>query len=566
MPELGNGDPNRLKSGVVPATVGSNPTSGDRVQEASAAKQPCLLGGVRAMNPDKPHKSIESEIEKCFGEIPESETLSISKFVGQLELQGLEERILQNYNGKPRKHSPIRMVRIVLFKDLYQINSRVAALERLRNREEERRHLGYNSAEEIPSPQSMAHFLNNKVDAETRKAIEYAVSYTRERNKDEELIYNIHYEDEEEEDVDEVQQLVDKKSAKVRNFLRLKVFPKLSFRRADNKKYDNLEMLDLLTFTAMRNVCTNEGYNLMTGLVDKDVPHARTLRHHISDMDRSSIYTLYEEANQRILDAAKDEGRLEHEVDVAIDFTNVMYYGDKNDEMVTEVHPKDGTSHAFQFGTLKIVSGGEHYTLLAVPVSKLRSKEAVVEKLLEQAEEVVEIKRVYLDRGFFTTGIMNLLESRGHRFLMPAVRNSRVKRRMEEVGEEKIERYTMDGKGGKVTFNLVFREGKDGDLKPFATNCNPLEILTNDLFELYGRRWDIETGFRVQKENFYPKTTSKDYNIRLFYFLFSQILYNAWILTNIVVSLSIHSEIREGQIITAQEFITRFFRAFVDYG
>lgn len=139
---------------------------------------------------------------------------------------------------------------------------------------------------------------------------------------------------------------------------------------------------------------------------------------------------------------------------------------------------------------------------------------------------------------------------------------------MEEVESPHIERYTMENNKDTATFNLAILtpDDEDDEPKPFATNCGKLEILTQNLFDLYGRRWDIETGYRVQKENFYPKTTSKNYNVRLFYFLFSQLLYNAWILTNIAVSLHLHGEIRDEKIVTAQEFVTQFFKAYIDYG
>ncbi|MFB6200044.1 MAG: transposase, partial [Candidatus Nanohaloarchaea archaeon] len=262
----------------------------------------------------------------------------------------------------------------------------------------------------------------------------------------------------------------------------------------------------------------------------------------------------------------KEEGRLDQPVDVAIDFTNIQYYGDKNDNMVVETQPKNGTTHAYQFATIKIVSGGEHYTLKALPVNKFSNKRDIVEELLDHAEKHIEIRRVYADRGFFSGKIINLFQERNQKFIMPAVRNQKVKQFLEEEEAPAIVRYTMKGKETS-TFNLAIKKPEnEDDPKPFATNCTQLEILGNNLFELYGRRWDIETGYRVQKNNFYPKTTSKNYNVRLFYFLFSQLLYNTWTLTNVKISLHLHDEIREEKEITAQEFVTKFFQAFLDYG
>jgi len=138
-----------------------------------------------------------------------------------------------------------------------------------------------------------------------------------------------------------------RKFQEVSQFLRWHVFPAINFPRAKNAKYDDIEILDLLVFTGMRNLCTNEGYHLMTELVDKDIPTPQNILHHIRDLERDKIFEMYQTASERLLEKAKEKGDLgETPVDVAIDFTNIQYNGDKNDEMVKEVQPKDGTSHA----------------------------------------------------------------------------------------------------------------------------------------------------------------------------------------------------------------------------
>ena len=60
------------------------------------------------------------------------------------------------------------------------------------------------------------------------------------------------------------------------------------------------------------------------------------------------------------------------------------------------------------------------------------------------------------------------------------------------------------------------------------------------LYKFYSKRWGIETGYRQIDHDFKAKTTSKNYHIRLFYFLFSVDLYNLWVLVNIVVSMTIY--------------------------
>ena len=114
-----------------------------------------------------------------------------------------------------------------------------------------------------------------------------------------------------------------------------------------------------------------------------------------------------------------------------------------------------------------------------------------------------------------------------------------------------------------VTFNLVIVEeaGESGkkEKRAFATNEQFEENdvnLTSRLFLLYGKRWGIETSYRVKKHSYLPKTTSKNYLIRLFYFMFSVLLYNLWILADILIWLALFGEIKEDHLITSKYFGT----------
>jgi len=69
----------------------------------------------------------------------------------------------------------------------------------------------------------------------------------------------------------------------------------------------------------------------------------------------------------------------------------------------------------------------------------------------------------------------------------------------------------------------------------------------------------IETGYRIKKHSFLPKTTSKDYRIRLFYFLFSILLYNMWILSDVLVWLEIRGRVGNDHKVTANYFRIVFF-------
>ena len=51
--------------------------------------------------------------------------------------------------------------------------------------------------------------------------------------------------------------------------------------------------------------------------------------------------------------------------------------------------------------------------------------------------------------------------------------------------------------------------------------------------ERYAWRWAIETNYRVVKNDFLARTTSREFSIRTFYWLFAVMLYNAWVLLDV---------------------------------
>ena len=93
----------------------------------------------------------------------------------------------------------------------------------------------------------------------------------------------------------------------------------------------------------------------------------------------------------------------------------------------------------------------------------------------------------------------------------------------------------------------------------FATNrdYNPNDVdLLERLFLLYSKRWGIETSYRVKKYAFRGKTTSKNYMIRLFYFMFSVLLYNLWILADLLIWMHLHGSIGVKHLVTSKYFGT----------
>lgn len=74
------------------------------------------------------------------------------------------------------------------------------------------------------------------------------------------------------------------------------------------------------------------------------------------------------------------------------------------------------------------------------------------------------------------------------------------------------------------------------------------------MIDRYSRRWGIENSYKTIKD-FLAWTTSKDYTVRLFYFGFAVLLYNMWLLVDLLVQLSLDIEHRYKPRVTAKRFL-----------
>jgi hypothetical protein len=178
--------------------------------------------------------------------------------------------------------------------------------------------------------------------------------------------------------------------------------------------------------------------------------------------------------------------------------------------------------------------------------------------------------------------VVNVLRRHRVRFLMPAVKNDRVKEAIEGYDEgcdrggillpPSLTRFTMKNAGEqKASFNLLIyrkEDAKAGDpvhkrYIAFATNMSYEEAKAafDEIPEEYRKRWGIETGFRVQ-DNVQAKTTSMNYTIRTVYLMLSIFLYNLWVLANAILAYSLDIE-PKGPLMKLS-YMVKFFTVWIE--
>jgi len=276
---------------------------------------------------------------------------------------------------------------------------------------------------------------------------------------------------------------------------------------ASNSKHKN--MIKPLIYISINNASA-ESLKYMNGFPSPD-----TLLRRLESLNLSNVVDALNSANMVVLTGHAKDG-----MKMAIDFTEEPYYG-KLDIHVTRSKYKSGTYTFHTFAIISVVGKDEkeRLTLYSLPVTMLDTKEDIVKKLLENSPRPPVLM---MDRGFFKIEMIKLVESMGINFIMPAVRNERIKRLLDEYAKGNIPSVIKYEMGSKVYLIIARKKGSKEEDKPddkfiaFVTNIkfdDPQRIV-DIIPEEYRYRWGIETSYRVE-DGFEAKTTSRNFTLRV---------------------------------------------------
>lgn len=316
----------------------------------------------------------------------------------------------------------------------------------------------------------------------------------------------------------------------------------------------------------------------------------------------TTIQQQFSGAVERMLDPIRDGEMFTEPVVAAIDVTNVPYHVspwkgqddiEPSDERVwVNGRPKvpkpeypemvnggqeDGV-YEFQYATLTVVGRNTPLVLAVEPVRHNSNWEGddgdtsswaeVVDRLLEQASELVDIHLVMADRAFDGHGVFHILDQKHDvNYLIPKKTDSKrlradadkvyeddglkslveqdaslyINERTSYVDTDADENIGENGYSHDVTFMHVPADRKKWDVSPernidyalFVTNrsddISPMDAL--GFTDRYSDRWDIEIEYKMITP-LVPSIASKDYRMRFFSFVFSCLLYNMWRVTD----------------------------------
>lgn len=178
----------------------------------------------------------------------------------------------------------------------------------------------------------------------------------------------------------------------------------------------------------------------------KKAPSGNDIRYHLNKIDN------FEELEKQINQALKSripvgikKGRLK----IAIDLNLIPYYGQPSKQELPYIYRSEasaGTCSFYAYATLYVLTKGKRVTL-AIRGVVVDTSVAIITYLLAELEVLkIQVKKLYLDRGFFNVSVIRWLMALDIPFVMPAIKTGKT---------GGIKQFLLGGKSYKTTYTMT---------------------------------------------------------------------------------------------------------------
>jgi hypothetical protein len=338
--------------------------------------------------------------------------------------------------------------------------------------------------------------------------------------------------------------------------------------RGANASYEDTRFFELQTFMGMVGCGTAQGaarFQYRRG--EEYGPHGDTHLRAVKQFEPEELVDGFNETTDRLLSVIASEASFQRPVTAAIDITTIPYYGDV-EEMPMVSGTKDGEGRAFKFATLSIIGRNIPLVLAVEPVCESSAWDEnppnrihrVVRRLVQRAKEHVSIETVLCDREFDSMRVFQTLSNLNVNYLIPKRITSSERDVIEQMEEDDqevaVESASVHVEAGSHPVQFLYVPSTSGEgTTVFATNLRVGPDEAETFCRRYSRRWQIENEYKSIKGDFLAKTSSRDYRVRLFYFVFAVLLYNIWRLTDFLLKAGVDGEMDYAPVLTAGECV-----------
>lgn len=303
------------------------------------------------------------------------------------------------------------------------------------------------------------------------------------------------------------------------------------------RQYEAQDIWDVLIAAAVERVTVETVCHLL-----ELAPSPNTVRNIVSELlgDETSLAGLEQRVNQ-LLVARLPKGLLKRARPAAIDVTEIPYHGqhEEDDGHIRRSQAKHGTTHFHCYGTLYVLKNNKRYTLAVTLVRRTDKMVDVVRCLIERGISLdLKVRRLYLDRGFDNNGVVAYLKQQPFPAIIAlTIRGKQGGTRALLQGRRSYQTtYTRaSDEYGPQSFTVVIvgkyskgRYGRHGRYHFAYLVIGQLKIKPHQVFEIYRRRFGIETSYRLMN-TMRARTSSTSVTLRLFYVALALLLLNLWV-------------------------------------
>ncbi|MDB2265586.1 transposase [Halorubrum ezzemoulense] len=320
----------------------------------------------------------------------------------------------------------------------------------------------------------------------------------------------------------------------------------------------------LQTYLGLReNLAVNEGARSFIHESNRDrTPLGHAHREHVRDLSIEQIRKMYRQAVSRLLDRVADTEEFFRAGIVAIDITESdPFTGDRTDHEDEIIGTKEKTDeYAYQWATVQLVGNAVPIVLDACPVRKGDTRKEIVKDLLDSAEAAVHVDNVLMDREFDSQHILEMISQRGLSYVVPKRMQTSERAQANRLLKKGKDRYETDrklhlGDNEWHSTTLIYRRKENSEHTDHRQYSVFMTNRGNGLLTEYGYRWEIESGYKSIKR-FMAATTSKNFGLRFFYFVFACLLYSIWRAVDLLVQVELTGEYERSPIVTADNTLT----------
>lgn len=269
-----------------------------------------------------------------------------------------------------------------------------------------------------------------------------------------------------------------------------------------------------------------------------EVPSSNDVRYHLNQFE--AMAELDAQANEALQGRLPD-GIRNHRHRLAIDLHLIPYYGVPNEQEAPYIYrskAKAGTTTFFAYATVYVIRRHHRVTLALHAIPRGETLMATITILLSRLTALkVKIKRLYLDRGFFSIPVIRWLQALRIPFLMPAIIRGKTggTRALCQGRQSYRTPYTLkSSEYGAVECEMAvvcrYHKGRHHrhGIQYLVFVVYRVNVALSQLPTHYRERFGIETSYRV-KNPCRIRTTTKHPVVRFLYMALAFILVNLWI-------------------------------------